>query len=93
MSGFQRGRNADTAAHDRGREKGLIDTAPTSDHPTGDNPTSEQMAALGITRVPVDVFHFREFRYSNLGDAVEEATRHKLAEGARKAAQLPLAVR
>lgn len=38
----------------------------------------EQMAFYGITRVPVDVFHFREFRYSNLEDAVAEATRQKL---------------
>ena len=33
----------------------------------------EQMASYGITRVPVDYFHFREFRYTSLADAVAQA--------------------
>ncbi len=30
---------------------------------------------LGITNVPVDRFHYRDFRYSNLNDAVAQAKR------------------
>lgn len=38
---------------------------------------AETMERLGITRVPVDYFHFGEFRYTNLRDAVAQATRHR----------------
>ena len=36
---------------------------------------AEEMAKYGITRVPVDYFHFGVFRYTNLEDAVAEAKR------------------
>ena len=36
---------------------------------------SEEMTELGITRVPVDYFHYKEFRYSQLADAIAEARR------------------
>lgn len=36
---------------------------------------SEEMTELGITRVPVDSFHYKEFRYSQLADAIAEARR------------------
>ena len=36
---------------------------------------AEDMAKYGITRVPVDYFHFGGFRYTNLEDAVAEAKR------------------
>jgi hypothetical protein len=32
-----------------------------------------EMERLGITRVPVDHFHWREFRYTNLNDAIAQA--------------------
>ena len=32
-----------------------------------------EMERLGITRVPVDYFHWREFRYTNLNDAIAQA--------------------
>jgi|KBSMisStaDraftv2_1062788.scaffolds.fasta_scaffold710875_1 hypothetical protein len=32
-----------------------------------------EMERLGITRVPVDYFHWQEFRYSNLNDAIAQA--------------------
>lgn len=35
------------------------------------------MATYGITRVPVDYYHFKEFRYTNLRDAVAQARRKK----------------
>jgi hypothetical protein len=36
---------------------------------------AEEMAKYGITRVPVDYFHYREFRYTNLKDAIAQAKR------------------
>jgi hypothetical protein len=33
------------------------------------------MAKYGIARVPVDYFHYREFQYTNLDDAIAQATR------------------
>ena len=34
---------------------------------------AEEMAKYGITRVPVDYFHYRQFRYTNLEDAIAQA--------------------
>jgi hypothetical protein len=36
---------------------------------------TEEMAKYGITRVPIDYFHYKEFRYTSLGDAIAQATR------------------
>jgi len=36
---------------------------------------AEEMAKYGITRVPVDYFHYGDFRYTNLKDAVAQAKR------------------
>jgi hypothetical protein len=38
----------------------------------------EAMATLGIRCVPVDYFHYRNYRYTNLKDAVAQARRHRL---------------
>jgi hypothetical protein len=43
--------------------------------PTIDSDTAEAMTKFGITRVPVDYFHYKEFRYTNLEDAFAQATR------------------
>ena len=40
---------------------------------------SGQMAKYGITRVPVDHFHYKEFRYSSLQEAIAEAKRQQHA--------------
>lgn len=37
--------------------------------------TEAEMAKYGITRIPVDHFYYREFRYTNLRDAVAQAKR------------------
>lgn len=34
-----------------------------------------EMARYGITRVPADMFHYRDYRYAKLGDAVAQAKR------------------
>ena len=42
---------------------------------------AEAMAKYGITRVPVDYFHYKEFRYTNLDDAIAQAKREKGRQG------------
>lgn len=49
-------------------------------NPTISSEAAEAMAKYGITRVPVDYFHFKEFRYTNLGDAIAEAKRQNQAD-------------
>ena len=36
---------------------------------------AEEMAKHGIKRVPVDYFHYKQFRYTNLNDAIAQAER------------------
>ncbi|MDE2465487.1 MAG: hypothetical protein KGO02_17505 [Alphaproteobacteria bacterium] len=36
---------------------------------------AEEMAKYGITRVPVDYFHYRQYRYTNFVDAIAQARR------------------
>jgi hypothetical protein len=37
------------------------------------------MAGYGISRVPVDQFHYKSYRYSNLRDAIAQARREERA--------------
>jgi len=45
---------------------------------------SEEMAEFGITRVPADYFHYKDFRYTQLADAVAEAKRDESRERLRQ---------
>jgi hypothetical protein len=49
-------------------EKASLDFSPKA---------AEDMAKYGITRVPVDYFHYGKYRYTNLEDAVAEAKREQ----------------
>ena len=49
-----------------------VDTPLSTEDATGQ---LAQMARYGITRVPVDYFHFREFRYTSFADALAQAQR------------------
>jgi hypothetical protein len=40
---------------------------------------AEAMAKYGITRVPTDYFHYKEYRYTSLDDAIAQAKRQHLA--------------
>lgn len=40
----------------------------------------ELMAGYGISRVPVDQFHYKSYRYSHLRDAIAQARRDRLAD-------------
>ena len=46
---------------------------------------AEEMAKYGITRVPVDCFHYGDFRYTNLEDAVAQAKRQQPPDEPRQA--------
>jgi hypothetical protein len=41
--------------------------------------TNAAMARLGITCVAIDYFHYRQYRYTNLKDAMAQAERDRLA--------------
>jgi hypothetical protein len=49
-------------------------------------PTQEdagaEMARYGITQVPADMFHYRDYRYAKLSDAVAQAKRDVAAVSA-----------
>jgi hypothetical protein len=40
---------------------------------------TELMARYGITKVPVYCFHYRDWRYSTLNDAIAQAKRDEAA--------------
>ena len=42
---------------------------------------AEEMRNFGITRVSVDYFHYKEFRYTNLKDALAQARRQQTGPG------------
>ena len=39
--------------------------------------TQELLARYGITRVPADIFQYRQYRYGDLKDAVAQAERDR----------------
>lgn len=53
----------------------------TRDHPARGKDAAEEMAMYGITCVPVDNFHYREYRYTNLRDAIAQSKRDKIRLG------------
>jgi len=40
-----------------------------------DQSRADEMTKYGITRVPIDYYYYRTFRYTNLGDAIAQAER------------------
>jgi hypothetical protein len=42
---------------------------------------SNEIAQLGITRIPVDNFYYREFHYTRLEDAIAQMERDKARIG------------
>lgn len=51
------------------------------DAPLPTEDATAQMAKYGITRVPVDYFHVREFRYTSFADALAQAQRQAVRDG------------
>lgn len=42
---------------------------------TSDFDEAEMMSRFGITKIPADRYHYREWRYSSLDDALAQARR------------------
>lgn len=76
MSSFKKSSSAYSAASTDTPSDKLKDT-PTTDEPTPQpkKARAKEMAKYGITRVPVDYFHYGDFRYTSLKDAVAQAKR------------------
>lgn len=49
----------------------------------------QEMEKYGITRVPTESFHYREFRYTNLQDALAQAKRHADRNGRNRIGSAP----
>jgi hypothetical protein len=47
--------------------------------PTLGDDAAQEMAKYGITRVPTNYFHYKEYRYTSLSDALAEAKRQQPA--------------
>ena len=76
MSSFKKSSSAYSGASTDTSSDKLKDT-PKTDEPTPQpkKARAREMAKYGITRVPVDYFHYGKYRYTNLEDAVAEAKR------------------
>ena len=59
---------------------------------SSDLDVEQEMAELGITRVPVDYFHYREFRYTNLKDAIAQARRGQALQSSSRPAEALLSI-
>ena len=46
-----------------------------------DTKLAESLARYGITRVAVDYFHYRNYRYTNAMDAIAQAQREQCSQG------------
>ena len=44
----------------------------------GNSEQTKEMSEYGITRVPVDYFHYKGYRYTNLKDAIAQAKRDRV---------------
>lgn len=55
----------------------MTDSGAKSAAPNPGSDEAEDLARYGITCVPVDYFHYREFRYTNLRDAIAQAKRER----------------
>ena len=44
---------------------------------TNPPPTEAEMAKYGITRSTVEYFHYRDFKYTNVNDALAQAKREE----------------
>lgn len=49
-------------------------------NPTAKREAADELAKYGITRVPNHYYHYKEYRYTNLADAIAQAKRESLSE-------------
>ena len=50
---------------------------------------AEEMLKFGITRVSIDHFHYKDFRYTNVKDAIAQAKRQQAINGQRRENDAP----
>jgi hypothetical protein len=64
----------------------MTTTSPKNRRPAAKPGAKDEMARYGITRVPVDYFHYKQYRYTNLADAVAQAKRAQTLDRSEKPA-------
>lgn len=52
--------------------------------PAAEPEAKDEMVKYGITRVPVDYFHYKQYRYTNLADAIAQAKREQTLDLTQK---------
>jgi hypothetical protein len=50
-------------------------TKPVEETPAVEENSDDEMAKYGITRVSVDQYHYKQYRYTHLSEAVAQAER------------------
>ena len=50
-------------------------TKPVEENPAVEKNSDDEMAKYGITRVSVDQYHYKQYRYSHLNEAIAQAER------------------
>lgn len=55
---------------------------PVEEHPTVETNSHDEMAKYGITRVSVDQYHYKQYRYTHLNEAIAQAERELAASSA-----------
>lgn len=55
----------------------MTDPTKADSEPEGSDGGVALMVKYGITRVPVDRFHYKSYRYATLADAIAQAKRDK----------------
>jgi len=75
MQGKQFWPASSIAGSKTGRERHMTPADRKETSPAINPEATEEMAKYGITRVPVDYFHYKGYRYTNLDDAIAQAKR------------------
>lgn len=48
---------------------------PVEENPTAEKNSHDEMAKYGITRISVDQYHYKQYRYTHLNEAIAQAER------------------
>jgi hypothetical protein len=60
---------------------------PLEEIPAVEENSYDEMARYGITRVSVDQYHYKQYRYSHLNEAIAQAERELAGSSVTKAAK------
>ncbi len=53
----------------------MATTKPVEENPAADKNSDDEMVKYGITRVSVDQYHYKKYRYTHLNEAIAQAER------------------